>query len=555
MPGEGKLIQTPARIQKAKALSIAVSLSILVICLGINLFSSHESSFVEIANTSIPLAILLFAAVLTFRLRTKIQDRKEANQVWLWFGIGLVLYALAEAAWLVYLLAGEEVPYPGLPDLIYIGSYACWIAALVFKYRLLNVNPAKKRLIILWSICGIVLILTMIFIIVPILSGAAETNFLEILMNLFYSLADCAILGIALYLIFALWGGRISSPWILIGAGALILALADIVFVYASWNGLFYPGNQINSISAVADMGYIAFELLFASGVFMQTQLILISGDDLKSIFASSRDKAGVNQQVKGTGQAEEKGLLLTDKNNRLVYVSDSLRDLYRKFGAVPPQVGQPLGDVLVLDGDSFGNLINEVIQKTVLRKQIELSIDNKPFPFLLFAIARLNQAQEYDGMDLSVSLYKEGISPQLKEEIRFVETGNSILAERWEKLARFKQIDPSDRKILAYLFSKMIAFSIFAARLTGVAVAQKLSDVFNAAAQKGAVGVRFENSVIEYETPPDVKKMQSLVDDIIQHSQGLVSKASVDAFLNYFDTTMPMDILEAVKKGSQTTG
>jgi hypothetical protein len=542
-------METPARIQKAKALSMVISAIIFLFSLGINLFASHETGFVEMANTIILAVVLLFAAVLAFRLRAKTSDKKEANKVWLLFGIGLVMYALAEISWLIYLLAGMEPPYPGPSDLIYFIAYSFMIVALFNKYRMFNIYPTKRRVIILWMICGIMLILIGIFVVAPIVSGAAETNPLETLVNLYYPLADFVILMIALYLIFTLWGGRISSSWMLIGAGALVLALADILFVYADWNGLYYPGTQINVISKIVDMGYIQFALLFASGVFMQRQLISITGDEVKTVFGNSTDKPITSQPQGVSGHAEEKGVILTDKNHRLVYISDSLRDLYIKFGGISPQIGQPLVDVLAMDEEELGSLMNEIVQKTVLRRQIELPINKKPFPFLLVAIVRMNQVKEFDGMDLSVTLFKEGINPKLKEEIRFVETGNSILVEIWERLSRFEQIDPTDKKILAYLFSKMIALYVFMARLAGLTVAQKISDVFNTSAQKATVGVRFENSTIQYDIPPDVNKMRSLANEVIRYAEGLISKGSMDGFQGYFEQTIPADILDAVKK------
>jgi len=529
-------------------MAISLSLILFFFSLGINLFSSHTGDFVEIANTSILVIVLVFASIMELRLYRNGSNRKEANQVWLLFGLGLGIYALAEIVWLAYLFAGGEPPYPGPPDLIYFVAYILLIIALFNKNRLLGIRPPKKRIAVLCVICGIVLVLTSIFVIYPISYNASAGTLLETAVSLFYPLADLVFLCLALLLIFALWGGKISSSWFLIGLSGIVLALADIVFVYADWNGLYYPGNQINVISELADMGYIVFALLSAMGVFMQGRLVNITEEEVKSFLGTPRVQQQTFHAQEMISMPKAEGVIFSDRSDRLIYINDYMRQLVIKFGGTPPTLGQPIREILGLDESTFRIFKEEVIRNAAMTRHFELNFKNRQIPFSLLVSARKNQKREFDGTDMFLTLIEEGLNTQVQEELKLAETGNHLLKDVWSKLSNIGQLDQREQKILAYLIAKFTALYIFIARMAGLTAAQRVSDVFNKSARDAGIAITVKDGNALFESPPETNKLRLILKEVFLYSQNLVSKDSLLTFQNFFDQTIPNEILEAVK-------
>ncbi len=65
------------------------------------------------------------------------------------------------------------------------------------------------------------------------------TKLLESLTNITYPLADSILFVLMLVIIFVLEKGKFALTWQLIGAGLLVSTVADLMFSYASWNGLY----------------------------------------------------------------------------------------------------------------------------------------------------------------------------------------------------------------------------------------------------------------------------------------------------------------------------
>jgi len=60
---------------------------------------------------------------------------------------------------------------------------------------------------------------------------------------------------------------------VVIAAGILLDAAADLLFIYGTWNGLYYPDGRLNLISGVFDILYIAAYAVWAVGLFLRLRL------------------------------------------------------------------------------------------------------------------------------------------------------------------------------------------------------------------------------------------------------------------------------------------
>lgn len=541
-------MKLPNHKQSPPVLPIVVSGMVFVLHFGTILFFRNGGGLIKKADTIVNVAILLFATFLSFRLRMKTPNKREGNGIWLFLGIGMLSDALAEVFWLVYLLVGIEPPHVGPGDVIFFIAYTCLVIALINIFRLYSTVPVRRRWVVFTVLNVVILIIIAMLVMHPIASSTAASNPVEIVVYSFFPLADFFIFEIATFLLFSLWDRRISTAWKLIIVGSQIFALVDLVFIYADWNALYYPGNQINLISEIIDLGAMIFALLFIWAILTHNQLLDSTGETMKSFPGSSIRKQRSEPPPALSERPIEQGVFFTDKDNNLIYFSDTLRDFLVKLGSKPLQIGQSLLTVLGMDK----NGLNKIIKNAPLKQKIDLQINKKPIPFMLVATARLKGKKDYGGMDLYLTHDKNGIIPLLNEDPSFVETGHHILMDTWAKIFYFGAPKPDNKKILAYLFSKTITLYIFTARLRGLTVAQGIHDVFNASAQKAAVACRFDESSIQYDLLPDVYKVQSLVNDVIRYSEGLVPKGFIEAFQDYFDQTIPVDVLDLVKESLQ---
>ncbi|MDO8987672.1 MAG: hypothetical protein Q7V14_05570, partial [Coriobacteriia bacterium] len=91
--------------------------------------------------------IVAVAAAIVILIARRFEHGSGLRSQWTLIGLGMTAFALGDATWSFMELALKvEVPYPGMPDLFYIGEYVFVCAALLMaagSYRnLLDIRPA-----------------------------------------------------------------------------------------------------------------------------------------------------------------------------------------------------------------------------------------------------------------------------------------------------------------------------------------------------------------------------------------------------------------------------
>jgi hypothetical protein len=183
---------------------------------------------------------------------------------WLLIGSGLVLLTLSEALWAYYeLLLHQPVPSPGMADVFRLGFYVLagsGIIAAATAYR----KMLEMRTEVLASLVLSTFLLVVLYVYLGL--GVLQNESLSVLervVALAYPIGDvmlfigptCLMLLVARKLRFR----RLAWPWIAVGVGALVFALADVGFLLMQSNGAYASGNPI-------DMGWMLGPVLMAAG-------------------------------------------------------------------------------------------------------------------------------------------------------------------------------------------------------------------------------------------------------------------------------------------------
>jgi hypothetical protein len=214
-----------------------------------------------------------FCAVLSFLLARSYKSGEVLRNIWLYLGLGLALWTIGEALWAYneLILQAEEL-FPSPADYVWIAGYFPLFIALYLRYRSLATVPERNRLLTLIVVFVVLVGIAGYYVLFPILTDPESTPF-EILISVLYPVGDLAVALGAGLIFLVLTGGALSRPWMMIAAGFSVLSIADIIFTYADWQGIYAGGEGINLISALADVLYYSGYVVIGFGIYLQARL------------------------------------------------------------------------------------------------------------------------------------------------------------------------------------------------------------------------------------------------------------------------------------------
>lgn len=222
--------------------------------------------FPQVWNTISTNLFLVLASSLTAAIATMIWSHYDATdtprRVWIYFSIGLWLWAAAELIWGYLNVRQGEVPV-GVADIFWIVSYFFLLYALMYQYRILA-RPTKQQLTTL-ALKAFLLLIAMCLLFYGLLtSGVEPESRFDAAINSFYPAADLLLALIALWLARNFMGGAFSRPWL----GLLAFAFADFLYAWAEISGVYSWGiNQSNLLSTLTDIAYLGAYLVLGVGI------------------------------------------------------------------------------------------------------------------------------------------------------------------------------------------------------------------------------------------------------------------------------------------------
>lgn len=194
-------------------------------------------------NTWIYSALMLTSAAACLLRATLIRRERRA---WALLGVGLLLYTGGEIYYAAGLAGQASVPIPSPADGGYLAFYPLAYAALIALLRSrIGVFPVARWLDGL-IVGSAVAALAAAFALGPIIDASSEGQTLAIATNLAYPIADLTLLTmVATAASFTGW--RPGRSWAVLGAGLLLLAVSDGVYLLQAAQGTYVEGTILDA--------------------------------------------------------------------------------------------------------------------------------------------------------------------------------------------------------------------------------------------------------------------------------------------------------------------
>ena len=202
--------------------------------------------------------VLITLAVAVAGLTRAVQRRGRMGIAWSGIGLGALSYCLGEASWtFTEVVQHRPVPFPGLPDLGYLGMVPLLAAGLLMvPVARRSVANRIRSIVDGLMIAASLLLISWILVLDPLLTaGADATGTLGVLLA--YPVSDIVLLTVALFVLAMLRRGRQDSrPLLLVVAAMVTLGLTDSVYAYVTLHGGYRSGGPL-------DIGwFVGFALL-----------------------------------------------------------------------------------------------------------------------------------------------------------------------------------------------------------------------------------------------------------------------------------------------------
>ncbi len=243
-----------ARRNYRYARAVAVSATLLVaLCLTTGLGGVVVER--TVSNVALTAAALGAAVACGWKAR-----QVSGRMRWSWGLIaGAVLsWGLGQFVWTWYeSILGDEVPFPSLADVGYLGMPILTAAGLLF-IPMASQSIAHRARSVLdgLMIAASLLLISWVVVLGPLIMAGADSR-LAMIISLAYPVSDVVTVTMVLY-IFARGRQMHSTPMplVLIGSGLVTFAISDSGFAYLTMTGMYNSG-------AVIDLGwFIGFLLI-----------------------------------------------------------------------------------------------------------------------------------------------------------------------------------------------------------------------------------------------------------------------------------------------------
>ena len=495
---------------KGAAIAAAV---VAVVFLAVNILLIGGDAFVIAFNSILnpPLAIIItvLAAIVWHRMRA------ERRRRFLWTGllIGWALWALAEAIWAIYIIIGQEIPYPSAADFFWLLGYIPIGIGLVARALTMPAKPTRSQNMIILGVIVVTILVAGVLIFRPIVQDFDPERLIESILNVFYPLADLFLLIIVWRLLFTYEEGEHGFVWRLLTVGFILMTASDFVYTYSTWRELYYPDSKVNVISWLfVDLPYTLSYLVWFLGL---CALLILLRQQLPAAAAVRLD------MVRRYGHV----LVYTKNDDTIIDVSSNFG---RLFGG-SKVTGKSLAAALSIS-EQVERSIYEKIRGEGKVADVPIQVPGRSGALSkarLCGLAVFSHQKEYTGADLVVCVpavdgsFDEALSQEARGMVRHVldQSGSSYTAEVGQFLAGY---------YLPYLRSLLDAASS-QGRAT---MSQALVDELQKTATKHNWKMRFNTTTVLDSTDYPLDLLREALPVLVETAKGFVANVTGPAFV-----------------------
>ena len=366
--------------------AIFVGLLILAM-LVIDIFAIGGDAFIFTYHSTLnaPFAIIVtFSAFAAWRRMSLDSPRRR-----LWGGLvlGWATWAVAETVWALFSVIGQEVPYPSPADLFWVFGYIPMGIGLLSRIRATPFKPTRSQWLVISGVSTLTVLVTFIFVFIPILQAFDPGLLVESVLNIIYPLADLFLLIVVWWMFFAFEKGDYGFSWRLLTIGFILMTFSDLLFTYTDWQGIYYPDMQANLISRLGvDFPYtvsylVWFLSIFARGILLREERPVVSVDQPELVPAYGHI------------------LVYTDSDDKVLSVSPTFQ---RIFDVTEVQ-GKSLVEAMAISTPDLDRIFTKLRFASKVT-DLPVSVQDRngvPKQVLLCGLAPINTQREYSGANL----------------------------------------------------------------------------------------------------------------------------------------------------------
>lgn len=517
---------------------------VFFILLVINILQIGGRELIMSVNNLTLLGFGAFSTAYALIYWRSLQNREEAKRVWLVLGLGLGFDIVGQLTWMAYNLTGVDVPYPSLGDLFWMISYLLLFTAIVNKILLLGVMPTKGQIMAGAGFGVIFFLLIGGFILMPTLGYAETARVVETLLNFLYPIWDFLILVAVSFLVIILWKGRLSLSWNILAAGFFFLAAADVFFIYAELNELYYAeGSSVNLLTRSIDVVYALSSFSIALGVYVHQWVATIQPETIEFGFAQTilteQSKPQPQPFTTEMQAVLDKVFFMVDGDQTVYFFSQNYREICQLLGSTVRFVGSPLHEVLGMDKQTVKKIFSNIQPGKTSIAPVEILIGATRIPTVL------RVAPARNGCDVFLQ-YQPGYKPVLVEEQKSIDT---ILVE--ETLRSVQGLESSSmdiRSATAFFLIEVQEMYLFLVSMGGYRVGQVLAEKFNQMAAGQGAGVRITDGRVVLTDALETKSMSNLLQLTLRTVQELTSTEATRKVMKHLHEKLPEGIIRSAQ-------
>jgi len=221
----------------------------------------------------LPVTAALIAVIAGFYTYSIHGWKSTQGKVWLTLTAGIFCWFLGELIWFVYeVVLKISVPFPSLADAAWLIGYPLIFASLILLWRTTGSRLSNRQILFIF-IATLLAALASGYVLLGPIAASTQISSTEKFLDLAYPVGDLMIIFGALVVPFVFGRGILSRSWSIIALGFFASAIADTLFSYLTWHGIFFTAGNI-FISAAANLLWILGYLVIAFGFYHQRWLL-----------------------------------------------------------------------------------------------------------------------------------------------------------------------------------------------------------------------------------------------------------------------------------------
>ena len=158
----------------------------------------------------------------------------------------LLAWTGGDLLWTLWLDNVANPPSPSVADGLYLAMYPAVYVAMMLLIR----SRLRHRGAAQWldgGVVGLALAAVGAALIFSTVLGTSQGRFVAVAVNVAYPVGDFALL-VFVVVAFSLSGWRPGRLWLLLGAGIVVTAVADIIYVYQVAKGTYVSGALLDAM-------------------------------------------------------------------------------------------------------------------------------------------------------------------------------------------------------------------------------------------------------------------------------------------------------------------